>query len=60
MDRRIILKFGLKVILGISYSLTKEVEYLGFFKEKMVIVNAKFLLYFNPPIFKNRVYPVKR
>ena len=59
MDRRIILKFSLKVMLGISYSLIKDIEYLGFFKEKIVIVNAEFSSYLNPLIFKSRVYPVR-
>jgi hypothetical protein len=60
VDRRIILKFSLKVTLGISYSLTKEVEHLGFFKKKMVVVNTKFSSYLNPPILKGRVYSVKQ
>ena len=47
-------------MLGISYSLTKDIEHLGFFKEKIVIVNAEFSLYLNPPIFKGRVYPVRQ
>ena len=59
MDRRIILKFSLKVILSIFYGLTKDIKYLSFFKEKMVIVNMEFPLYLNPPIFKSRVYPVR-
>jgi hypothetical protein len=59
-DRRIILKFSLKVILGIFYSLTKEVKHLGFFKEKIVVVNIEFSLYLDPPIFKSRVYPVRQ
>ena len=56
MDRRIIRKFGLKVILGISCNLTKDIEHFGFFKEKIVIVNIEFSLYLNPLIFKGRVY----
>ena len=57
-SRRIILKFSLKVILGIFYSLIKDIEHLSFFKEKIVIINVEFSLYLNPLIFKNRVYPV--
>ena len=60
MDRRIIFKFSLKVILGIFYSLTKNIEHLSFFKEKIVIINIEFPLYLNPPIFKNRVYPIRQ
>ena len=59
MDRKIILKFGLKVILGISYSLIKDIEHLGFFREKIVIVNIEFFSYLNPLIFKNRVYFIR-
>ena len=59
MDRRIILKFSLKVMLGIFYSLIKDIKHLGFFKEKIVIVNTEFFLYLNPLIFKSRVYLVK-
>jgi hypothetical protein len=47
-------------MFGISYSLTKEVEHLGFFKEKMVIINVEFSLYLNPPILKGRVYSVRQ
>ena len=43
------------MILGISYSLIKDIKHLGFFKEKIVIVNIEFFLYLNPPIFKSRV-----
>ena len=53
------LKFNLKVILGISYSLTKDIEHLSFFKEKIVVINAEFSLYLNPLIFKGRVYFIK-
>ena len=60
VDWRIILKFSLKMMLGISYSLTKNIEHLSFFKEKMVIVNIEFSLYLNPLIFKGRVYPIKQ
>ena len=60
VDRRFILKFRLKVTLGISYSLTKDIEHLGFFKEEMVIINIELSLYLNPPILKGRVYPVRQ
>ena len=46
--------------MGISYSLIKDIEHLGFFREKMVIVNMEFSSYLNPPIFKGRVYPIKQ
>jgi hypothetical protein len=59
-DRRFVLKFSLKVMLGISYSLTKDIEHLGFFKEEIVVINMELFLYLNPPIFKGRVYPVKQ
>jgi hypothetical protein len=59
VDRRFVLKFSLKVILGISYSLIKDIEYLGFFKEEMVIINIELSLYLNPLILKGRVYPVR-
>jgi hypothetical protein len=60
VDRRFVLKFSLKVILGIFCSLTKDIEHLGFFKKEMVIINIELSLYLNPPIFKSRVYPVKQ
>ena len=60
MDKRIILKFSLKVILGISYNLIKDIEHLSFFREKIVIVNTEFSSYLNPLIFKGRVYPVRQ
>jgi len=59
LDRRVVLKLGLKVPLGVPSGLTKEVEYFGFFKKEIVIVNAELSLYLNPLIFKGRVYPVK-
>jgi hypothetical protein len=46
-------------MLGISYSLTKDIEDLSFFREEIVVVNIEFSLYLNPPILKGRVYPVK-
>jgi hypothetical protein len=60
VDRKFILKFSLKVILGIFYNLTKDIEHLGFFKEEIVVINIKLSLYLNPLIFKGRVYPVKQ
>jgi hypothetical protein len=59
-DRRFILKFSLKVILGISYSLIKDIKHLGFFKEEMIVINIELSLYLNPLILKGRVYPVKQ
>jgi hypothetical protein len=60
VDRRFILKFSLKVILSISYSLTKDIKHLGFFKKEIVVINTELSLYLNPPILKGRVYPVKQ
>ena len=57
-DRGIVLKLGLKVPLGVPYSLTKEVKHFGFFGKEIVIVNTELPLYLNPLIFKGRVYPV--
>jgi len=59
LDRGIVLKLGLKVPLGVPYSLTKEVEHFSFFRKEMVIVNAELSLYLNSLIFKGRVYPVR-
>jgi len=58
-DREIILKLSLKVPLGIPYSSTKEVEYFGFFRKEIVIVNTELSLYLNPLILKGRVYPIR-
>jgi len=60
LDRGIVLKLGLKVLLGIPYGLTKEVEHFGFFKKEMVVVNAELSLYLNPLILKGRVYPIRQ
>ena len=60
LDRGFIFKFGLKVILGVPCGLTKDIKYFSFFREEIVIVNAEFLLYLNPLIFKNRVYFIKQ
>jgi hypothetical protein len=59
LDRGLVLKLGLKVLLGIPYGLTKEVEYFSFFRKEIVIVNIELSLYLNPPIFKGRVYPIR-
>jgi hypothetical protein len=48
------------VTLDISYSLTKDIEHLSFFREKIVVINAELSLYLNPPILKDRVYPVRQ
>ena len=58
LDRGLILKLSLKVLLGVSYSSTKEVEYFSFFGKEMVIVTAELSLYLDPLILKGRVYPV--
>ena len=60
LNRRIILKFSLEVLLGVPYSLTKNIKHFSFFKKEMVVVNIKFSLYLNPPILKSRVYPIKQ
>ena len=60
LNRRLILKFGLEVLLNIPYSLTKDIEHFSFFKKEIVIVNIKLSLYINSLIFKNRVYPVRQ
>jgi len=59
LNRRLVLKLGLKVLLGVPNSLTKKVEHFSFFKKEIVIVNAELSLYLNPLIFKGRVYSVK-
>jgi len=59
LDRGLILKLSLKVLLGVSYSSTKEVEYFSFFRKEIVIVNAKLSSYLDPLILKGRVYPVR-
>jgi hypothetical protein len=59
LDRGVILKLGLEVLLGVPSSLTKEVEYFGFFGKEIVIVNAELSLYLNPLILKGRVYSIR-
>jgi len=58
LDRGIVLKLGLKVLLGIPYSLTKEVKHFGFFGKEIVVVNIGLFLYLNFLILKGRVYLV--
>ena len=60
INKKHIFKFGLEALIGISYSLTKEVKYLNFFKEEIVIINIELSLYLNPLIFKNWVYSIKQ
>jgi len=55
LDRGVVLKLGLKVLLGVPSSLTKEVEYFSFFRKEIVIVNTELSLYLNPLILKGRV-----
>jgi hypothetical protein len=59
LDRGVILKLGLEVPLGIPSGSTKEVEYFGFFRKEIVIVNAELSSYLNPLILKGRVYPIR-
>jgi hypothetical protein len=59
LDRGVVLKLGLKVLLGVPSSLTKEVEHFSFFRKEIVIVNAELSLYLNPLILKGRVYPIR-
>ena len=46
-------------MLGIPYSLTKDIEYFSFIGGEIVIINMEFSLYLNPLILKSRVYPIK-
>jgi len=59
LDRGIVLKLGLKVPLGVLSGLTKKVEYFGFLRKEIVIINTELSLYLNSPILKGRVYPVR-
>ena len=59
LDRGLIFKFSLKVILGILYSLTKDIKHFGFIKGEIVIINIEFSLYLDPLILKSRVYPIR-
>ena len=60
LDRGFIFKLGLKVPLGIPYSLAKEVEHFGFFRGEIVIINLEFSLYLDSPVLKGRVYPIRQ
>ena len=60
LNRKFVLKFSLKVLLSIPYSLTKDIEHFSFFKKEIVIVNTELSLYLNPLIFKSRVYPIRQ
>jgi len=51
-NRRLVLKLGLEVLLGVPNSLTKEVEHFGFFRGEIVIVNIKLSLYLYSPVLK--------
>ena len=59
LNRGLILKLGLKVLLSVPHGSTKEVEYFGFFRKEIVIVNTELSLYLNSLILKGRVYPVR-
>ena len=59
MVKRFVFKLGLKMLLGISCSSSKEIKYFSFIREEMVIINAEFSLYLDSPIFKSGVYPIK-
>ena len=60
LNKRLVFKFSLKILLGVPYSLTKDIKHFSFFKKEIVVVNIEFSLYLNPPIFKGRVYPIKQ
>jgi len=57
--RGLIFKLGLKVTLGIPYSSTKNIKYLYFFKEEIILINIEFSSYLNPLILKNGIYPIR-
>ena len=59
LNRGLVLKLSLKVLLSIPSSLTKEVKYFSFFRKEIVIINVELSLYLNPLIFKDRVYPIR-
>ena len=59
LNRGFVLKLGLKVLLGVPYSLIKEVEHFGFFRQEIVVVNMELSLYLNPLILKGRVYSIR-
>ena len=60
LNKRLILKLSLKVLLGVLCNSTKDIEHFGFFKKEIVVVNTEFFLYLNPLIFKSRVYPIRQ
>ena len=41
LNRRIILKLSLEVLLGVFCSSTKDIEHFSFFRKEMVIVNVE-------------------
>ena len=59
-DRGIVLKLGLKVLLGVPSGSTKKVEHFGFLRKEIVVVNIELFLYLNPLILKGRVYPIRQ
>ena len=59
LDRGLILKLSLKVILSIPYSLTKDIKLFGFIRGEIVIINIEFSLYLDPLILKSRVYLIR-
>jgi len=59
LDRGLVLKLSLKVLLGVPSGSTKEVKYFSFFGKEIVIINAELFLYLNPLIFKGRVYFIR-
>ena len=48
------------MLLGVPYSLAKEVEYFSFFRGEVVIINLEFSLYLDSPVFEGKVYPIKQ
>ena len=42
LNKRLVLKLSLEVLLGVPYSLTKDIEHFGFFKKEIVVVNIEF------------------
>jgi len=59
LDRGLILKLSLKVLLGVPNGLTKKVEYFSFFRKEIVIVNVELSSYLNPLILKGKVYSIR-
>jgi len=52
LDRQLILKLSLEVLLGVPNGLTKKVECFSFFRGKIVIVNIKLFLYLDSLVLK--------